>query len=151
MLLCHYRPLKWVRINELSNNFTLWAKKSCFLHWPGNQWPKVKSKHTLCMFACRWTGSSATAAVTSGSTKSALALQPRWLKKRTTFVSVVRWLMDIWANEGSFSQSHQSVCWSHKSGCVTDPVLSSPLSPPSRPFVTTVLSPLWLVVQNYNV
>lgn len=41
------------------------------------------------------------------------------------------------------SSCRQSVCWSRRR--------RSGFPPPSCPFVTTVLSPLWLVVQNYNV
>lgn len=62
----------------------------------------LKWNNTLCPLACRWTGSSVTAAAISGFTKSALASRPRWLRKRTTFVSGVRWWMDIGANEGSW-------------------------------------------------
>lgn len=76
--------------------------------------------------ACRLTGSSVTAAAISGSTKSASASRPRWLRKRTTFAWAVHWWMDIWANEGSrFPPRCRPVCWSRCSGCVTDPVLPS--------------------------
>ena len=61
-----------------------------------------------------------------------------------------RWTLGEVKQPEGWLTSRRSVCRSHRSGCVTDPVLPS-LPRPSHTFVTTVLSPLWLAVQNSNV